>query len=249
LQVRLITRSAASGIQKVRIRRAQPAPRSDAPRDPVDGLVKPSKGGRDGGRLRSRCAPTPYTNSQRRSWARDEPTCVRVHGEYCRRRPPPLRPDVRSRRRRPEPPHHPARPTESGQATCAQSTMATGAAAWTETALHRSTSGLTFGSFPSCRRRRSNASAAQRICVGCNPISEYTRRQAWISGHCPSDTGGRPCTSPSLSRFLKAVTCAMTASSKWSAPRTPRTCRTPALRVGNADQRSGVWEKCVVNRV
>src|SRR5579883_3119340 len=60
-----------------------------------------------------------------------------------------------------------------------------------EIALHKSMSGWILGSAVSLRKRRSNASDAQRYWVGFNPILEKARRQAWISGNSPSDVRTR----------------------------------------------------------
>ena len=62
--------------------------------------------------------------------------------------------------------------TSSQPSTLATSITATGIADPSDAALHRSISGWICGSEPSLRKRLSNASEAQRYCVGFNPIFE-----------------------------------------------------------------------------
>jgi hypothetical protein len=64
----------------------------------------------------------------------------------------------------------------------ATSRTATGMAKASETALHRSTRGCTWGRVPSLRKRRSSDSEAHRYWVGLRPMAAKARRQAWISG-------------------------------------------------------------------
>src|SRR5438128_1041264 len=67
------------------------------------------------------------------------------------------------------------------------SNTATGMANASEIALQRSINGWTCGRDFSFLKRRSSDSEAHRYCVGLSPMLEKTRRQACISGSCPSE--------------------------------------------------------------